>query len=172
MPHTRVVLRGVTCGLAAVLSLAGCGSNGNASSAQGPSRTASASPAKTAPDTTADPHTPSVARAPKIASEGITVLTTGTKVTGSATYPIPGGIKAGKTLAIAINCQGPGRLHVKVQPTGIAFSLVCEKGKVLPAMNEIHMARGHANSSLQFTAESKVTWSFAVGWEPSTPEQR
>ncbi|MDH6627195.1 hypothetical protein M2271_005019 [Streptomyces sp. LBL] len=75
------------------------------------------------------------------------------------------------TLAIAINCQGPGRLRVQVQPTGISFPLLCEKGKVLPTMNEIHLTKGRATGSLQFAAEQNVTWSFAAGWDPNPPEQ-
>jgi hypothetical protein len=167
------MFRRVTCGLAVALSIVGCSSQGNGSSApKHSSPSANATPTTAAPDATAGPHTPSVAQAPKIASDGITPLTTGTRGKGSATYPIPGGIKAGKTLAIAINCQGPGRLRVQVQPTGISFPLLCEKGKVLPTMNEIHMTKGRTTSSLQFTAEPKVTWSFAIGWDPNPPEQR
>ncbi|GGY13622.1 hypothetical protein [Streptomyces anandii] len=124
------------------------------------------------PSTTADPHGPSVATAPKLASDGITPLTTGARITGSATYPIPGGISAGKTLAIAINCQGAGRLHVQVKPTGISFPLVCEEGKVSPTMNEVHMSKDRATAALQVTAEPKVRWSFAVGWDHSPPQQQ
>ncbi|MGW1891536.1 hypothetical protein ACWCP6_14950 [Streptomyces sp. NPDC002004] len=99
-------------------------------------------------------------------------MTRGTAVTGTAVYPIPGGIRAGKTLAIAVNCQGPGRLTVHVQPTDVSFSLVCEKGKVLPAMNEMDMNKGRSTGSLRFTAESKVRWSFAAGWDPNPPERQ
>ncbi|MFD8810401.1 hypothetical protein ACFV23_02595 [Streptomyces sp. NPDC059627] len=95
-----------------------------------------------------------------------------TAVKGDSIYPIPGGIKAGKTLAIAINCQGPGRLTVQVQPTSVSFPLLCEKGKVLPTMNEIHMSENRSSSSLRFTSEPDVTWSFAVGWDPNPPNQQ
>jgi hypothetical protein len=121
---------------------------------------------------TSDPHAPSVHKAPQIHSDGITTLASGTGVKGNGAYPIPGGIKAGKTLAIAINCQGPGRLTVQVQPTSISFPLQCEEGKVLPTMNEIRMAKGRSTGSLRFTSEPNVTWSFAVGWDPSPPEQQ
>ncbi|GGS04914.1 hypothetical protein GCM10010269_49870 [Streptomyces humidus] len=60
---------------------------------------------------------------------------------------------------------------MQVQPTGISFPLVCEKGKVLPFMNEIHVSEGRATGSLRFAADQKVTWSFAVGWDPNPPEQ-
>ncbi|MEU9383362.1 hypothetical protein AB0D38_21275 [Streptomyces sp. NPDC048279] len=95
-----------------------------------------------------------------------------TAVKSDAIYPIPGGIKAGETLAIAINCQGPGRLTVQVKPTSASFPLLCEKGKVLPTMNEIHMSGNHSTSSLHFTSEPGVTWSFAVGWDPDPPKQQ
>ncbi|MET7686026.1 hypothetical protein [Streptomyces sp. NPDC005423] len=79
---------------------------------------------------------------------------------------------AGKTLAIAINCQGSGRLTVQVEPTGLSFPLLCERGKVLPTMNEIHMSHNHNRGALRFTAEPNVTWSFSVGWDPHPPRQQ
>ncbi|GAA3789531.1 hypothetical protein GCM10022206_31860 [Streptomyces chiangmaiensis] len=54
----------------------------------------------------------------------------------------------------------------------VTFPLLCEQGKVLPTMNEIRMSKDRSTSSLQFTAEPSVTWSFAVGWDPSPPEQQ
>ncbi|MFE9093043.1 hypothetical protein [Streptomyces sp. NPDC007264] len=132
----------------------------------------SASPTKVTSGSSSDPYAPSVEKVPKVASDGITALATDTAVKGNAVYSIPGGITAGKTLAIAINCQGPGRLTVQVKPTGISFPLLCEKGKVLPTMNEIHMSKNYSTSSLAFTAGQNVTWSFAVGWDPHPPEQQ
>jgi len=168
MPHTGASLRGAICALTAAMAVTGCGSHGSSATAPSSSSAAASAPS---PKATTQGHGLSVATAPKLASDGITVLTSGTRVTGSAIYPIPGGMKAGKTLAIAINCQGPGRLRVQVPPTGISFPLLCEKGKVLPTMNEIHISKGRATASLQFAAEQEVKWSFAVGWDPDPPEQ-
>lgn len=173
MVLTGALMRGTICALGATLLLVGCNSHNGASSSRGQSSSAaSASPTTTALESPRDPHAPSVARAPKLASDGITPLTSGINVKGRAVYPIPGGLKKGQTLAIAINCQGRGRLHVRVQPTDVTFPLLCEQGKVLPTMNEIHMGKDRSTSSLQFTAEPNVTWSFAVGWDPSPPEQQ
>lgn len=172
MPHTGTLARGVTCVLTVSLAVAGCGSHGKSATHSRSSPAVSATSSTATPDTTPDPHGPSIAVAPKLTSDGISVLTARTKVKGSATFPIPGGIKAGKTLAIGINCQGPGRLRVQVQPTKISFPLLCEKGKVLPTLNEIQMSKSRATSSLRFTADPEVTWSFAVGWDPNPPEQQ
>ncbi|WP_427164869.1 hypothetical protein ACQF4J_05830 [Streptomyces sp. C1-1] len=163
------------CVIAVTLAVVGCGANHDDSpSASRAGRTASASLANTTPGASPspDPYAPSVKKPPKITSDGITPLTADTALKGNVAYSLPGGIKAEKTLAIAINCQGPGRLTVQVKPTGISFPLQCEKGKVLPTMNEIHMSKNHPQSSLIFTAESKVTWSFAVGWDPHPPKQQ
>ncbi|MDF3300546.1 hypothetical protein [Streptomyces tropicalis] len=40
-----------------------------------------------------------------------------------------------------------------------------------PALNEIPMAQARASSSLRFTSDPMVTWSFAVGWDPDPPER-
>ncbi|TWV32543.1 hypothetical protein FRZ03_33155 [Streptomyces misionensis] len=173
MAITWRAARIAVCVFTGALGVAGCGSGHHDT----PSATRSAhhtAPPATPSTTSAttDPRSPSVHKAPAIGSDGITPLTGATSVKGSAIYPIPGGIKAGKTLAIAINCQSPGRLTVQVQPTGISFPLLCEKGRVLPAMNEIHMSKDHSTSSLRFISEPNVTWSFAVGWDPHPPQQQ
>lgn len=173
MAITRRFARLTGCAFLAALAAAGCTSGHHDSTTASTSARATATPPTTVTASASpDPHAPSVATAPKIASDGITALTSGTKVRGSAVYEIPGGLKAGQTLAIAINCQGPGRLTVQVQPTGISFPLLCEKGKVLPTMNEIRMSKNRSGSALRFTAEPNVTWSFAVGWDPHPPKQQ
>ncbi|MGY9069245.1 hypothetical protein [Streptomyces sp. CAS3] len=138
----------------------------------GPSRAPHRAPAPTAPDTAPTPPGPSVHQVPLTGSDGIKVLASGTTVKGDATYPIPGGIKAGRTLAIAINCEGPGRLTAQVRSADVSFRLQCEKDKVLPALNEIQMPRTQSTGSLHFTADPGVTWSFAIGWDPYPPERR
>ncbi|MFJ3649437.1 hypothetical protein [Streptomyces murinus] len=160
---------------AAALATTGCGSGPHGTASPAPAHPAHliAPPSPTeSPDTTPTPPGPSVHQVPLTGSNGIEVLAGGTAVKGDATYPIPGGIKAGRTLAIAINCEGPGRLTVQVRSGGVSFLLWCEKDKVLPAMNEIQMPRTHATGSLRFTADPDVTWSFATGWDPNPPERR
>ena len=103
------------CTLAAALATASCSSSHQDKATATPS--AHSTTPRTVPSSasaTVDPHAPSVRKAPPIHSDGITTLASDTGVKGNATYPIPGGIKAGKTLAIAIDCQGPGRLTVQV----------------------------------------------------------
>ncbi|MEU3418570.1 hypothetical protein AB0F39_08470 [Streptomyces murinus] len=160
---------------AAALATTGCGPGPHSTASPAPAHPAhlTAPPSPTeSPDTTPTPPGPSVHQVPLTGSDGIKVLAGGTAVKGDATYPIPGGIKAGRTLAIAINCEGPGRLTVQVRSGGVSFLLRCEKDKVLPAMNEIQMPRTHATGSLRFTADPDVTWSFTIGWNPNPPERR
>ncbi|MEU8928767.1 hypothetical protein AB0D30_02635 [Streptomyces sp. NPDC048409] len=173
MAIMRRSLRLAGCVLAAALATASCSSGHHEStSATHPARSARPSPAPSSDSATSDPRGPSVHKAPTTSPDGITALVSGASVEGSAIYPIPGGIKAGKTLAIAINCQGPGRLTVQVKPTNASFPLLCEKGRVLPTMNEIHMSGNHPTSSLHFASEPGVTWSFAVGWDSDPPKQQ
>ncbi|WDO07422.1 hypothetical protein ME763_18095 [Streptomyces murinus] len=160
---------------AAALATTGCGSSPHGTASPTPAHPArlTAPSAPTEPsDTPPTPPGPSVHQAPLTASDGIKVLASGTAVKGDATYPIPGGIKAGRTLAIAINCAGPGRLTVQVRSAGISFSLRCTKDEVLPSMNEIQVPRTHSTGSLHFTADPDVTWSFTIGWNPNPPERR
>ncbi|MCG7208210.1 hypothetical protein [Streptomyces arenae] len=109
---------------------------------------------------------------PQIASRGIAVMVSDVKVKGSAVYAIPGGIESGKVLAIAINCQGSGVLTVQVKPAGVSFPLTCEKGEIIPTLNEIQMSKDHPEASLNFTSKSNVTWSFAAGWDPNPPRRQ
>ncbi|MFH8339327.1 hypothetical protein [Streptomyces sp. AM6-12] len=161
------------CALMIALATAGCESGHRATTPASRSpRNAPSSLPESADGETQDPHAPSVAKAPHIASDGITSLVSGAAVKGNAVYAIPGGIKKGKTLAIAINCKGSGQLAVQVQPTATSFPLLCEKGKVLPTMNEIHMSNAHSSASLRFTSGPNVVWSFAAGWDSNPPEQR
>ncbi|MEV7502040.1 hypothetical protein [Streptomyces sp. NPDC093018] len=173
MAITRRSVRLALSACAAALATTSCGSPGHHVTAPPPP----AHPARvTAPQvptpSTDTAPTPSVHQLPLTGSDGIEVLASGTAVKGDATYPIPGGIKTGRTLAIAINCEGPGRLAVQVRSGGVSFPLRCEKDKVLPSMNEIQMPRTHSTGSLRFTADPGVTWSFALGWNPNPPERR
>lgn len=173
MTITRRIVRLATCVLVAALGAAGCGpGHHDGASATRPARGAAPPSSPPPAGATPDPRGPSVHKAPAISADGMTPLVGDTAVTGDVVYPIPGGIRAGKTLAIAVNCQGPGRLTVRVRPAGVSFRLLCEKGRVLPTLNEIAMSENHSSSSLRFTSGPGTTWSFAAGWDPNPPERR
>ncbi|MGV9342746.1 hypothetical protein [Streptomyces sp. NPDC003688] len=155
--------------LLVALAVAGCDSHDGKGADSGTPHKAASTSSSAAPDTTHDAYAPSVAKVPSMSSDGIEVLASGASLSGSAAYPLPGGIKAGRTLAVAVNCQGEGRMSVKVAPTDVSFTLVCEKGEVLPAMNEIPMHESRPAGTLQVTAGPHMSWSFAVGWDPSPP---
>ncbi|MEU9403718.1 hypothetical protein [Streptomyces sp. NPDC048242] len=171
-----MTLRRAGGALLIVLAVAGCDGQGGKGVEEG--KAAADTPSVSAPapasasGTTHDPYAPSVAKAPRISSDGIEVLASGASLSGSAAYPLPGGIKAGRTLAVAVNCQGDGRMSVKVSPAHVSFPLVCEKGKVLPSMNEIQLSESRPTGTLQVSADRHVSWSFAVGWDPSPPARR
>ncbi|MER6332304.1 hypothetical protein ABT298_23855 [Streptomyces sp. NPDC001034] len=173
MAVTRRSVRLATCVFAAALAAAGCspGQHGSASATRPARGTAPPSPPPSA-GATPDPRGPSVDRAPAIGADGMTPLVGDTAVKGDVVYPIPGGIKAGETLAVAVNCQGAGRLTVRVQPTDVSFQLLCEKGEVLPTLNEIGMPENRSSGSLRFTSGPGLTWSFAAGWDPNPPERQ
>ncbi|MFD3590899.1 hypothetical protein [Streptomyces sp. NPDC058683] len=173
MATTRRSAHLLGCALIAALATAGCDSAPHATTSDGRSpRAAAESLTASTANATPDPYALSVVSAPKIASDGITSLASGTSAKGNAIYEIPGGIRAGKTLAIAVNCQGAGRLTVRVQPTKASFLTLCEKGKVSPTLNEIQMSENHSSGSLSFTSEPNVKWSFAAGWDPHPPARR
>ncbi|WP_416485324.1 hypothetical protein [Streptomyces sp. CL12] len=175
MARTNRSIRLALSVCAAALATTSCVSDhhGTASPASVHPAHLTAPPAPTeSPDTAPTPPGPSVHQVPLTSSDGIKVLASGTAIKGDATYPIPGGIRAGRTLAIAINCEGPGRLTVQVRSVGVSFPLQCEKDKVLPALNEIQMPRTQSTGCLHFTADPGVTWSFTIGWDPYPPERR
>ncbi|MEW2133233.1 hypothetical protein [Streptomyces sp. NPDC005435] len=161
-----VTLRRAGGVLLLALAVAGCDGHDTKGAAGTPAASAPA------PATRHDPHAPSVDRAPRISSDGIKVLNSAAAISGSAAYSIPGGIKAGRTLAVAINCRGAGRMSVKVSPADVSFPLACEKGKVIPTLNEIPMSESGEVGTLQVTAGRHLSWSFAVGWDPSPPARR
>ena len=159
------------CAVAAVLTVAGCGfGHHDSTSADNTARVVGASRAAASPYVTRDPHAASVDKPPKLASDGITTLVSGSRLKGSVIYPIPGRVRAGEALVIAVNCQGPGRLDAEVRAVGMSFSLSCEKGTVLPALNEFQMDSSHSLGSLRFTAKPDVMWSFTVGLDPHPPK--
>ncbi|MEU1272508.1 hypothetical protein [Streptomyces sp. NPDC005799] len=159
--------------VAVVLAATGCGfGHHDSTSADNTARVVKASPAAVSPDATRDPYAASVDKPPKLASDGITALVSGSHLKGSVIYPIPGRVRAGEALVIAVNCQGPGRLDAEVRAVGMSFSLPCEKDTVLPALNEFQMDSSHSLGSLRFTAKPDVMWSFTVGLDRHPPKPR
>lgn len=124
-----------------------------------------------APSTPApNPSGPSTAHAPNLAEDEIPALTTASSMVGNAEYPLRGGIKSGQVLALAVNCQGKGKLTVVVEPAGIGFPLECKSAEVSSTFNEIGFKTRHADSFIRFTAvPSTIKWSFAAGWDPHPP---
>ncbi|MET8981256.1 hypothetical protein ABZX85_37245 [Streptomyces sp. NPDC004539] len=98
---------------------------------------------------------------------GLKALASGPARTGSAEYAIPGGVRAGGTLAVAFECEGVGRLVMDVVGGGATFTVPCEAGEVAPFMNEVQMNRTDPAGRLRFSAGSGVTWAFAAGWDKS-----
>ncbi|MFD7921696.1 hypothetical protein ACFV3R_21015 [Streptomyces sp. NPDC059740] len=126
-----------------------------------------------APRSTADPHAASASRAPNLGARGVAVLVSGAAVRGKAEYPLKGGIVGGGTLAVAVDCQGPGRLTVAVKAAGASFTVPCGSGKVQPLLDEIGFGSGRRRATLVFTPEgARTVWSFAAGWDPHPPERR
>jgi hypothetical protein len=177
MSHRRLLVKRAArltgCAAVVVLGVTGCGSGRHAPAAVAhPAGVVKASRAAPSPITTPDPYAPSVKKAPNLSADGTTTVVSGANVKGSATYAIPGGMKAGKTLAIATYCQGSGRLDVRVQPVGTVFSIACEENTVLPVLNEMGVYSKHPTASLSVTTQPDITWSFTVGWDPHPPEQQ
>jgi hypothetical protein len=170
-PPVKHAARLTGCTLVVVLAATGCGSGRHAPSAvTQPAGVVKAPHAAASPSTARDPYAPSVKKVPELASAGITVLVSGSHLKGSVIYPIPGRVRAGEALVIAVNCQGPGRLDAEVRAVGMSFSLPCEKGTVLPALNEFQMDSSHSLGALRFTAKPDVMWSFTVGLDPHPPK--
>ncbi|MCX4590607.1 hypothetical protein OG819_12815 [Streptomyces sp. NBC_01549] len=160
----------------AVLSataVAGCTNSHTTASGQGKSSEPAHSSTPTTPETTQPATVPAdtVSKAPNLAQDDIKAVASAASVTGSAAYPLKGGVLAGKTLATAVNCEGKGTLTVTLKPTGISSPLQCEDGKVSPTFNEVALSQGHKSAYLQFTVSSMaIKWSFAAGWDPHPPK--
>jgi hypothetical protein len=150
---------------------AGCTSNHSSSADHPPTDRPSTNhsvAATTASPTAPDPHAPSVAKSPNLGDEDVKALVSAASLTGSGEYPLKGGIRSGKTLAIAVNCQGIGTLKVTIAPAGITFPLTCIAKQVTPTVNEVRFASHSKDAYIRFTVDGrpKVTWSFAAGWDP------
>ncbi|HEY8979919.1 MAG TPA: hypothetical protein VIU15_10100 [Streptomyces sp.] len=144
---------------AAVLVLVGCSAQGTARPVEKPR----ANGAPVVADSVEQGRT-AVTGAPKL--DGKTLVSAAAR-TGDAEYPIPGGVRAGGMLVVAFECEGAGRLTVDVVHGGTTFTVPCEKGKVVPFVNETEMSRTDPTATLHFTAGPGVTWAFAAGWDNS-----
>ncbi|WP_143573305.1 hypothetical protein [Streptomyces acidiscabies] len=160
---TRTKVWGTAASVAA-LALAGCSAGGASQPAERP--TASAATVRPAETGT---RRAAVVGGPEL--EGMTVAAKGAVQTGNAEYPLPGGMRAGGTLAVAFECEGVGRLVIDVVPGGATFSVPCEKGKVTPFMNEVPVYQDAPAGMLRFSAGTGVTWAFAAGWDKSSHAQ-
>ncbi|GAQ59043.1 hypothetical protein [Streptomyces acidiscabies] len=159
---TRTKVWGTAASVAA-LALAGCSAGGASQPAEGPA----ASGAAAVKPATAG-HA-AVVGIPELG--GMTAVARATAQTGNAEYPLPGGMRAGGTLAVAFECEGVGRLVIDVVPGGATFSVPCEKGKVTPFMNEVPVYQSAPAGMLRFSAGTGVTWAFAAGWDKSSHAQ-
>ncbi|MFF0135133.1 hypothetical protein ACFYRN_01680 [Streptomyces sp. NPDC005227] len=161
------------CGLLPAALLAGC-SGGRTSSARHGARpsTAVSDGATTAPASpaVADPRAPSAARTPDLSALGVDVVVSGKALTGQRAYAIPRRGTAAAALAVAVDCQGPGKVLVTLEPRGISIPLNCEK-KVVPTLNEIELAENGHSASIGFVPTGDVTWSFAAGWDANPPDR-
>ncbi|MDX3382786.1 hypothetical protein PV682_15100 [Streptomyces niveiscabiei] len=156
---TRTKVWGTAASVAA-LTLAGCSTGGASQPAERPAASAAA-PVKPA----GAGRAAAVVGVPELG--GITAVAKGAVQTGNAEYPLPGGMRAGGTLAVAFECEGVGRLTVDVVPGGASFSVPCEKGQVTPMMNEVPVDRSAPAGMLRFSAGAGVVWAFAAGWDKS-----
>jgi hypothetical protein len=158
------------CGLAPVVVLTGCSGGKHSSGSPATQTPVSSAAAPTASPAARDPHAATAVKAPNLSARGIKVVLSGTSLKGQHGYSLPHGIKAGDTLAVAVNCQGAGKLLVKVQPNNISIPVACEK-EIVPSLNEMGFAKTRKAASITFVPTGDVTWSFAAGWDPDPPER-
>lgn len=161
------------CGVVPVALLAGC-SGGRPSPGHHVARPSAAvsAGATTAPASpaAADPHAPSAATTPDLSALGVDVVVGGKALTGQRAYAIPRRGTAAATLAVAVDCQGPGKVLVKLRPKNISIPLSCEK-HIVPTLNDIALAENRHSASIAFVPTGNVTWSFAAGWDTNPPDR-
>ncbi|WP_369043732.1 hypothetical protein [Streptomyces sp. Midd1] len=163
----------VLCGLIPVTLLAGC-SDGRRQSARHVANTAAASAATTASQASQSPvglYEPTTAEVPDLSAEDIRVVVSGKALAGQREYGIPEGVKAGSTLAVAVHCQGSGKLLIKVQPLSVSIPVDCEK-RIVPSLNEVGFGKDHEAASISFVPSGRVEWSFAAGWDANPPDRK
>ncbi|WP_406410137.1 hypothetical protein OG923_16520 [Streptomyces halstedii] len=101
-----------------------------------------------------------VSQAPKPVNDGQVLLSVASRK-GNAELPLTKEIGIG-SLAVQVNCQGEGTLHVTVKPVGLSFPLECVDEEVSSTYNEIRLKRARSEGSIQVTAPSAVLWALTV----------
>lgn len=101
-----------------------------------------------------------VAQAPKPVNDGQVLLSVASRK-GNAELPLAKETGTG-SLAIQVNCQGEGTVHVTVKPVGLSFPLECVDKEVSSTYNEIRLKRARGEGSVQVTAPSTVLWALTV----------
>ncbi|MFB7556131.1 hypothetical protein [Streptomyces brevispora] len=146
--------------MAAALVLTGCSGEEKPGSAK-----TSASPSgRVSPPQTSDRAEyvkgETVSQAPKAVNDGQVLLSVASRK-GNAELPLTKEIGIG-SLAIQVNCQGKGTLHVTIKPVELSFPLECVKKEVSSTYNEIQLKRARREGSVQVTAPSTVRWALTV----------
>ncbi|MFE7518588.1 hypothetical protein [Streptomyces halstedii] len=101
-----------------------------------------------------------VSQAPKPVNDGQVLLSVASRK-GNAELPLTKEIGIG-SLAVQVNCQGEGTLHVTVKPVGLSFPLECVDEEVSSTYNEIRLKRARGEGSIQVTAPSTVLWALTA----------
>ncbi|MCX5340777.1 hypothetical protein [Streptomyces atratus] len=146
--------------MAAALVLTGCsGEEKPASAKPSASPSGHVSPPQTS-DRAEHIKGETVSQAPKPVNGGQVLLSVASRK-GNAELPLSKEIGIG-SLAIQVNCQGKGTLHVTVEPVGLSFPLECVNKEVSSTYNEIQLKRARSEGSVQVTAPSTVLWALTV----------
>ncbi|SCD36790.1 hypothetical protein [Streptomyces sp. PpalLS-921] len=101
-----------------------------------------------------------VSQAPKPVNDGQVLLSVASRK-GNAELPLTKEIGIG-SLAVQVNCQGEGTLHITVKPVGLSFPLECVDEEVSSTYNEIRLKRARSEGSIQVTAPSTVLWALTA----------
>ncbi|MFJ5611974.1 hypothetical protein ACIQCJ_21595 [Streptomyces sp. NPDC093221] len=109
-----------------------------------------------------------MAKAPNLSEVNVPTLASAASLSKDTEFPLIGGIRASKTLAIAVNCKGTGTLTVAIEPSGLSFPLRCIPTQVTPTVNEIRFASTSKQAQITFTLSpmSDLAWSYSAGWDP------
>ncbi|WP_371579344.1 hypothetical protein [Streptomyces sp. NBC_01314] len=155
---------------AALLSTTACSSNGDpGSQKQQPVRTAEPSPRKATPATDSNEadagavSDASVDRAPDLAmADRVVLRQDGTRDSASLEF---GKAKKGdgKTVTIAVECEGPGKVEVVLRPMNTSFPMTCLDGEVSGQYNQFTQEGADRAGVVSVTADPEVRWSLSVG---------
>ena len=119
-------------------------------------------PASTTAEATA-PATPQVVEPPRL-DEGLGEVRAGQRAAtrGNASFEYTNG-KQGKSLIVAVSCQGGGRISVKVPAVHVSFPLDCPKESPSVTYNQFALKAAHKAGTVSVEAPSTVSWSVTVG---------